>query len=67
VAVQNYEVKETKDQFPCSFPRMATDTGGVSHPVTFVFLTQVSIVILHNGQLQGISTLLTKVTFCCGL
>jgi len=64
VAVQNYEVKETKDQFLCPFPRMVTDTGSVGHSVTFVDLTHMSIVILYNGRLQGISTLLTKVTFC---
>jgi len=62
--LQNYEVKETKDQFLCPFPHMATDREGVGHSVTFVDLTHMSIVILHNGWLQGISTPLTKVTFC---
>lgn len=64
MAVQHDEVKEIKDQLLCPFPRMATYTGSVGHSVTFVDLTPMSIVILHNGQLQGISILLTKVTVC---
>jgi len=42
MAVQNYEVKETKDQFFCPFPHMANDTGGAGHSVTFVDLTHVN-------------------------
>jgi hypothetical protein len=64
VAVQNCEVEEMKKQFFHPFPLTATDAIAVGHSVTFVNVTHVSIVILHNGWLQGVSTLITKVTFC---
>jgi hypothetical protein len=52
-----------KTAFFRPFPLTATDAVAVGHSVTFVNVTHVSIVI-HNGWLQGVSTLITKVTFC---
>ena len=63
VAVWNCEVEEMKEQFLRPFPRTATDRVAVGYSVTFIDVTLVLIVI-HNGWLQGFSTLVTKVTFC---
>ena len=52
-----------KQQFLCLFPQTVTDGVAVHHSVTFVNVTRMSIVILRNGRLQGVSTLITKVTF----
>jgi hypothetical protein len=49
-----------KKQFLRPFPRMATDTVAVGHSVTFITVTHVLIVILYNGRLQGVSTLITN-------
>lgn len=52
-----------KEQFLRPFPRTATDRLTVGYSVTFIDITIVLFVI-HNGWLQGFSTLVTKVTFC---
>lgn len=47
-----------KEQFLHPFPRTATDRVAVCHSVT---VTHMSILILHRGQLQDVSTVTTKV------
>ena len=42
---------------------MVTVSVAVCHSVTSVNVTHMSIVILHSVRLQGVSTLITKVTF----
>ena len=49
-----------KHQFLSLFPHTVTDGVAVRHSVTFVNIANMSIVILHNGWLQGVSTLITK-------
>jgi hypothetical protein len=61
VTVQNCEVEEMKEQFLHSFPRTVTDGVAVCHFLTSVTVTHMSILILHSGQLQDVSTVTTKV------
>jgi hypothetical protein len=42
-----------------------TGRVAVGHSLTFISVTHVTVVIHHKGWLQGISTLITKVTLCC--
>jgi hypothetical protein len=63
MAVWNYEVEETKEQFLRPLPRTTTDRGAVSSSVTFIDVTLV-LIVSHNGWLQGCFTLVTKVTVC---
>ena len=52
-----------KQQFLRPFPRTATDRGAVDSSVTFIDVT-LALIAIHNGWLQGCSTLVTQVTFC---
>jgi len=53
-----------KGQFLLPFPHTVTDRIANGYSVTFVDVAHMSVVVLHNGWLQGFSSVITKVNFC---
>jgi hypothetical protein len=51
-------------QFICPFPGPTTDAITVCHPVRFVDIAHVLVVVSNNCWLDGISMLITEIAFC---
>jgi hypothetical protein len=62
--VQNCQIQEMEKEFICPFPGPTTDAITVCHPVCFVNISHVRVVVSNNCWLDCISMLITEIAFC---
>jgi len=63
VAVENGQVSQVKEQFFRPLECVTADGVTVGHSVTLIHIAHIMVIIHHNLQLYGFSSLITEITF----